>query len=342
MEVIRTGHADYGTPIEATATVEDVMKTAAPGSLTSAALSEVESQSSAAKDREVAAVIAIFAMDIGWVNLMPTLGLPAILGAVALQGAVVADSNGCGHFEFAHNAAIFMWVFANAMWMVSEYIWDEDRPEGFLAYVPSLANLDRSLFPDILNVASVIMWTTCISLMVFYVYALPIASKCRTHFALPLPIYRDLFILPWLVSDSCWILCNRAMALGKDPSQLVTLGTGFGILALVLVADATRRYWVIGKPTEVAHCLAELLWVFGNVAWFVVDMRMEETPEMRNAFCAVFVIGLLLIIALSMSERRMKPKKPVFKTPLSLGAFPGERTYLLQSPAPGADASLLL
>eukprot|EP00929_Paragymnodinium_shiwhaense_P016343 TRINITY_DN124639_c0_g1_i1.p1 TRINITY_DN124639_c0_g1~~TRINITY_DN124639_c0_g1_i1.p1 ORF type:complete len:354 (+),score=71.88 TRINITY_DN124639_c0_g1_i1:115-1176(+) len=348
---MRAGHSGYGSPAEAELTLEESQKVLSTDDVTNASSTALE-PSAAAKDREIAAVIAIFAMDIGWVNLMPSVGLPAILGAVALQGSVVADSAGCGSFELVHNAVVFLWVLANAIWMMSEYIWDEDRPEGFLANMPGLSHLDRSMFPDILTISSVIMWATCFGLMLFYASALNNANASRSRqmsvgqkypSAVPLPIYRDLFILPWLLSDSCWILCNRCMALGRDAGGLVTLGTVFGVISLVLLGDATRRYWLLAKHGEVGHCTAEFLWVAGNVGWFVVDMRMEETAEIRYAFCGMFTLGLFLVIVLSMYERRSKPKRPVYKTPVTLGAYPGERRYLLEGPGSSkAEPGLLL
>jgi hypothetical protein len=277
--------------------------------------SKHEGASEASSPKESAAMIAVFAMDIGWVSLCPTVGLPATAFAMFLQASVVSDAIHAGGFELAHSLTVFMWVVGNAVWMCCEFLWDEERPEGVLANFPSLASLDRAYFPDLLGVSSIITWITAFSLAGFYAnqtlaawprrkfglegLGFPNFHREDNAFGVPLHIYQDIFVLPWILSDSCWLVCNRRYALGLEPGLVSPIGLILGVAAVGLVTDALRRYAAVGRFREALQCSAELLWVGGNLAWFSADMRNEETAAARNLFTAMFVVGLCIVVGLA-------------------------------------------
>jgi len=289
-------------------------------------------------------MMAIFAMDIGWVSIAPVIGLPATLVALVCQTAIVAMSRDCERFEVAHSVAILLWVMSNAVWMFSEYLWDEARPEGVLALFPSLSYLDKAYFPSCLLVASVIMWATVTALGIFYAFLLLSPRSRRSlgwtsvpdednAFGIPLHIYRELFVLPWLISDSCWILCNRREAMSVGFGYLAPVGVVFGIFASFVIGDAMFRFSKNGRRIEAMQCAAELLWVGGNTSWYDADMNGWENTQSRACFCLAFTVGLYLTW-LSSRDPVVSDSQPFFR---ESGAST-EKVRLLQKSCTGENS----
>lgn len=304
------------------------------------------------KNREAAAMISVFTMDISWVALLPVAGLSATVAAVALQTSVVLASVHGDHFDLMQNVTILLWILSNAPWMFSEFLWDEARPEGVLGYVPGLGSLDKAAFPDWLLFAGTVCWVAVAALSLFYVNHLvvprlqqaPVAlcfdtsTEGEIAFSLPLRVYREFFVLPWLISDACWILCNRNAALGSSAGWLGPVGVAFGFLAIVIASDATRRYAAMLKTRDAALCMAELLWVTGNVAWMFADLTDAENFATRGCFSALFFFGLYLSVWLALTDDDNIPVFNNWFIPFS--AVP-EQAWLLRDVAKG-DQTLQL
>jgi len=274
-----------------------------------------------AKGWEAAAMVAVFTMDLGWVALQPVVGLPATLAAIFLQTSVVFASLHGDRFDLMQNVTVLLWVLSNAVWMFSEFLWDEARPEGVLALVPGLQSLDKAAFPIWLAVGGVLIWTAAIVPAIFYANHFTVqqlqrgsghtcfttCSDGNTALGMPLRIYRELFVLPWLISDACWMFCNRQSALGLSPGLFGPVGVAFGVAAIAISTDATLRYVSMLQIRDAALCAAELLWVSGNVAWMAADLHGAETVAARACFGAMFAAGLSVALWLAFTEDDSTP-----------------------------------
>eukprot|EP00927_Polykrikos_kofoidii_P036652 TRINITY_DN30938_c0_g1_i1.p1 TRINITY_DN30938_c0_g1~~TRINITY_DN30938_c0_g1_i1.p1 ORF type:complete len:358 (-),score=47.27 TRINITY_DN30938_c0_g1_i1:23-1096(-) len=300
---------------------------------------------------EVGALLSLFAMDIGWVMLWPTVALVGSFSAFALYLRIVTSSaRGYEHrpCDFAHNLAVFGWVVGNTVWMCSEFLWDDDRPEGFADIIQGLkafTEKNKALFPTVLLVSAIVMWTTSVVLAGFYakmLHKLWRPRRCRNVVSTGVnsalgdidirrnqgygsavfctPPVRDeastaprsspsgaceeFFLLPWLLSDSCWLTSCLRSTVADGVGFWAVAAAIFGFVAIVLAVDEVRCRVAARRWCDAVRGFAELLWLAGNVAWFVTDTRGPETFEERCTFGALFSTGFCFVTCAAIVEAR--------------------------------------
>merc|ERR1712187_507828 len=104
-----------------------------------------------------------------------------------------------------------------------------------------------------MRVMNVILWGTCVALVVSYIIfewhrrahgwqhlnAPKSVSKIEgvdrdVIPGLPLRVYREAFILPWVVKDASWSMCNyQSMIGGKSGIWLYVIGVAGAVAILV-------------------------------------------------------------------------------------------------------------
>lgn len=275
-------------------------------------------------------------LDVGWISRLPSIGLPALVLGFVVQLVAIAKARHHETFRLFHQLALFMWLLGNSSWMCGEYVWDEDEPAGFLGKIAFTVRLSqqRSLYPVFIGIGVTLMCVAVLGLAVCYCAAG--ASKLfrlRSHTYLlrrpwaaadvlqeeaclgqadpgdangvhacgiPLPLYCELFILPWLLSDICWELSNLT---DLDEVQLGELGTAAPVIislaaaaAIILSVDAARRQAIAYGLARGLLGLSDVFWVAGNITWALEDVLSDNGVEAaRLCALALFGLGLALI-----------------------------------------------
>lgn len=256
---------------------------------------------------EFTVMVALFVMDIAWVARFPLVGIMASVGALYLQGLLVQGAcQGTAPNTIFHYV-ILVWTIGNISWMCSEYMWEDQEPAGMLKIIPSVFDAGKSLwFPRMLWFSSMVLIVNSLALSIFY--ASQLASQQRRQvrrefrgersvFSVPSIMYHDLYVFPWLLSDSCWVLANHSALLG-EPSRLLSLcGILLGFCALAICGGEIQRQAPSLQWSEVSHRAAEFLWVLGNVLWFLADALDVDNASTRCVVIVTFVVGLLLFVA---------------------------------------------
>mmetsp|Transcript_66852 Transcript_66852/g.185135 ORF Transcript_66852/g.185135 Transcript_66852/m.185135 type:complete len:341 (-) Transcript_66852:122-1144(-) len=296
-------------------------------------------------DYEDALVFALVLHDVGWVTMRPEVGIPALAVGFGLQTRILLHSCGEMGLDFANQMAIFCWLIGNNIWSMSEFIWEEPKPAGFLSAIDALAELDKRWYSSLMRVANVIMLAVCLSLLAVYSVRWVFLS-CRRYRrrspareeelfhasssdllvtregnnpneivtplpCLPMRIYQELFIIPWLVMDTIWVHINYRSTL-EDAAMRgawLPIGAAAGTVAIALQTDSLRRNARSGLSdwTDLAVSLAELLWVLGNLVWMLEDLLTENGyfPGWCVAV-ALFISGdLLTVSAMMISQSRV-------------------------------------
>mmetsp|Transcript_98281 Transcript_98281/g.306023 ORF Transcript_98281/g.306023 Transcript_98281/m.306023 type:complete len:335 (-) Transcript_98281:67-1071(-) len=282
-------------------------------------------------DYDEALLFALVLHDIGWITKRPGIGMPALVVGFALQARILLRSRGEAVLDVANQTAIFFWLIGTNIWTVSEFLWEEGTPAGFLREVDVLANLDRGWYPRAMGAANAVMWGVCLSLTAVYLvhWASLSCSRRRGQArmvqgtaplvlpggaseaagvdvdaeplpCLPVRIYQELFIVPWLIMDTIWQHINYRSTIGKPArGPWLPLGAAAGALAVTLQCEGLRWGARSGslKGGDAASSLGELLWVLGNVVWMLEDLLVEGGyfPG-RCAAVALFAAGDALAV----------------------------------------------
>lgn len=283
------------------------------------------------------ALVSIFLMDIGWVSSAPSIALPTLVLALVFQAALCwRTARHCG-FEMAHVLALLAWIIGNGFWMCGELIWDSSKPKGILSSLDFIARAHADLYPPSLCICAVILWTTAAGLLLSYVFlsgaltggaslppgddeeGTPTTRHKEQHMLggalretqpqhlhrVPLSVYSNLFMLPWLIMDAVWVVCNYNMLVNKSVTCILTLvGVVAGLVSLLLTFQSMAKFRQIGRQSEAIQSGAEGLWVLGNMVWFLSDVwdhwfgirpNDAEKPPIYLAI-AIFWVGLALTL----------------------------------------------
>jgi len=268
-------------------------------------------------------VFVLLLHDVGWITMRPEVGLPALVIGFYLQTCILLRSCGEPGVELANEMAVLFWLVGNNIWTACEYIWEDSKPVGFLSGIKGLSHLERHWYTRLMRVANVIMLGVCVYLLMVYLvrWALfscrrdagnstlePLFVSVEGHAGddvgplpcLPMRVYQEFFIVPWLVMDTGWEYINYRSTLGKHVSRpLLVMSTTAGALAIAVQCDSLRRTWRsgVGGPSEVSIGAAELLWVLGNIVWMLEDVLLESGCfSGRCTSVALFIAGAILAI----------------------------------------------
>jgi len=115
---------------------------------------------------------------------------------------------------------------------------------------------------------------------------------------LKMHVYQEFFTLPWILMDTGWAVSNLMDTLKiKHHSAVLPFNIYAGIIAIAIEADCFRRRVSAREHREAASCLAELLWVAGNLVWMSEDLITGDTCTIARAVAlGLFVIGAVTTI----------------------------------------------
>mmetsp|Transcript_37990 Transcript_37990/g.100481 ORF Transcript_37990/g.100481 Transcript_37990/m.100481 type:complete len:330 (+) Transcript_37990:156-1145(+) len=295
-------------------------------------------ESHAAHILSLIVVLAAITADIGWVLTVPAVGVPFMLAALAAQVGMLCVMRRKGECIGAYDWALSFWIFGSSVWMFSEYLWDSglhvaafaDRLTGdAISMWPSMRHgqdfhsLDvafqadilqnQKLYPAAMGMACLTLWITFATLIVFMMVewvlrqraGKPKEPRCEdTVFGMPMDVYCDIWFLPWLLMEACWVLNNLQMVLHMKVRPVFWFGVAGGLVALVLCADCVRRYVERRRHNEAVLCSAHLAWSAGNLAWYVFDVERADGWETAQvAPVALFVIALACLALSSLMDK---------------------------------------
>lgn len=278
-------------------------------------------------DWQDAAILAFVSHDLFWITRTPSLGVPAVLACVGLQAGITVSRIQAGGFGLANEFAVLIWLLGGVTWTCSEFLWDGHAPAGFLKDSRALVGLDKAYYyPITMTLAVVLMAAGAVALVVIHLtrWALfvrqerkkavqaevltrplmqcdPPLTEASTEIpgpvrCLPLPIYAELFLLPWIFMDTSWALAN-VLDLWKipQPAGLFWFTSFVGYAAIIIQADCIRRMWAAKQRRDAIIGAAEWLWVAGNIVWLTEDMLTDDncTPA-KHAAAGIFAFGVLL------------------------------------------------
>lgn len=278
-------------------------------------------------------VLSAVSADIVWVMAYPEMGVPCMLMALAAQVCVLLVKRGAKDSKDRiepYDWALTCWIFGSSMWMFSEYMWDSDLDVAAFAdrvTGKEFHDLDvafkadvlqnRQLYPKIMGVSCFTLWTTLLSLVGFMM----VEHAARRWWAdeakveasssaagrdcdedivcgMPMHIYEELWFMPWLFMESCWVLNDTQMVMHLKMRPCFWFGVTGGILAMLMCGDCVRRYMDRKQHREAVLCAAHLAWVGGNLVWYVLDV--EEMGDLglllELAPVSLFVTALLCLL----------------------------------------------
>eukprot|EP00403_Amphidinium_massartii_P012068 CAMPEP_0178426156 /NCGR_PEP_ID=MMETSP0689_2-20121128/29093_1 /TAXON_ID=160604 /ORGANISM="Amphidinium massartii, Strain CS-259" /LENGTH=267 /DNA_ID=CAMNT_0020047841 /DNA_START=44 /DNA_END=843 /DNA_ORIENTATION=- len=236
--------------------------------------------------------------DTGWVCRWPVLSLSSIILGICLQTSV-AWAN-CRFFgpHAVNQCCILLWLLGNLLWTWGELMWDDDEPVGILGHISFLESLDHSWYLPVMVGANCLMLPTCIFILTFYMLRF-VSRPCLWSGneddgispadlayvltpCLPLHVYYELFIVPWLLMDSSWGFMNLLDLRWKhQATPVLVFSVLAGVVAVSLQCDCLRRQFRGGQHSwrDITMVAAELAWVTGNIVWMVGDETLEEANQ---------------------------------------------------------------
>mmetsp|Transcript_129655 Transcript_129655/g.347724 ORF Transcript_129655/g.347724 Transcript_129655/m.347724 type:complete len:308 (-) Transcript_129655:81-1004(-) len=259
-----------------------------------------------AQDRIVAESVAVWALmlyDFGWCARWPTTAFLGGVLAMAMQLQLVASKRGEG-VSFVNQLAMMVWLAGNLIWGSAELLWDDDPSAGWLADVRWLHGTSRYYIPA-MGAACLLMLPTMALLCGFYLVRWARVRSCEEPYVclqcLPTSVYEEIFIVPWLVMDSLWGLMDLVQLLRPEVEihPLFGVSIAAGLVSITVQVDCLRRQAQLCVWQHAGVCLAELLWVAGNLMWLIMDYR----DVVFEALC-LFLLAAVLAVASSLPRLR--------------------------------------
>lgn len=272
-------------------------------------------------------VFAALVLDIGWVLMMPSIGIPAMFVAIIAQAAtmvsIMQTEKVCAPYEWA----LTFWILGGAAWMMSEYMFDDGgHPAGFLSTMDVLEGIDVAYYAPCMFVASLTLWATFASLMLFFTYkafqtggtrrqrrnagngdttaeGAPESERGNTRSGIPkdlaggipIEVYKDLWFAPWLFMESCWVLCNLRMLRNEKLHLWFHLSVFGGLVAIALCVDCVQRHLARNRYEDAALSAAYTMWVSGNLVWSIYDIQGISTSWSQASAVCFFSFGLACV-----------------------------------------------
>eukprot|EP00930_Biecheleria_cincta_P102818 TRINITY_DN9464_c0_g1_i1.p1 TRINITY_DN9464_c0_g1~~TRINITY_DN9464_c0_g1_i1.p1 ORF type:complete len:298 (-),score=42.67 TRINITY_DN9464_c0_g1_i1:104-997(-) len=245
-------------------------------------------------------LLSWLAKDFAWVLLLPPLGFPAALLAILLEYYSVRLAwQGGAWTERAPGVASVFWLTGNAIWMASEFLWDDEDGEHWFPwqFVP-LRKPDQQLKMAGVRVAAFFFAAGLASFVPLLLYCRQqqMASNGNPQEEeehngkagelvwgfFPPGAYSELFLAPWILKDLFW-----AYKL-SIPAMVA------GVAAAVLILDSYRRF---ASPL----CIIELVWVIANSIWLYGELREHSSSAIREITASLLALGFVMATVLSLT-----------------------------------------
>lgn len=244
-------------------------------------------------------LLSWLAKDFAWVLLLPRLGFPTALLAIFLEHYSVRLAWKWSTWsERAPGIAGVFWLTGNAIWMTSEFLWDDEDGKHWFSWqsVPlATPNQNFKMAGTHVAVCFFVAGLASFSLLLLDVRQ-QMASignpqeedqKGKTEELVwgfvPSGTYRELFIAPWILKDLFWALKSTAPAMFA------------AVAAALLVLDGYRRFGSV-------LCIVELTWVIANTIWLYGELREDGSSLIREISAGCITLGAvatLLILLIS-------------------------------------------
>eukprot|EP00930_Biecheleria_cincta_P102820 TRINITY_DN9464_c0_g2_i2.p1 TRINITY_DN9464_c0_g2~~TRINITY_DN9464_c0_g2_i2.p1 ORF type:complete len:728 (-),score=117.71 TRINITY_DN9464_c0_g2_i2:50-2152(-) len=238
------------------------------------------------------------AKDFAWVLLLPPLGFPAALLAIFLEIYSVRLAWQWGTWiERAPGVATICWLTGNAIWMASEFLWDDEDGEHWFPWqsVP-LRTPDEKLKMAGVRMAAFffVAGLACFLLLLLDLTQQGMPSNDNPQDEehngkteeliwgfFPPGAYSELFMAPWLFKELFWTyeICTPAMVAA--------------VAAAVLILDSYRRF---RSPL----CIVELVWVIANSIWIYGELRERSSSAIREISAGLLALGFVMAAVLSL------------------------------------------
>lgn len=232
--------------------------------------------------------------DFGWVLVIPPFCLPALSVAVVFSSYLLCIHWVTGErLEIVHTLIEFLWLVGNGIWLFSEMLFDDSDPHLPWRLKP-LAGAHPFNYLTGTRYATVSLSMGLALYVTWYLYlfvqhcrgASEWASETLVWGWIPEKSYPRFFIGFWICKDLIWL------------HEHFRLGLVCGIIALVLVADATRRNW--DNLTMRCILIVEILWIFANIGWLTEEVPLHESMfPTRLAVAAVLLFSIALMVPFS-------------------------------------------
>lgn len=229
--------------------------------------------------------------DLGWVLLCAPLTFPAAL--VAILAEVWCLTTSCRKVStgtLVHDVAKLLWLLGNTAWVAVDLLYAQNRAVALPWHGGSLLAADEGWYQAGSRVATCLWLAGLVLLLVYYAAAAvkiyravegtPPSTERAAFGVLPLALYTDLFIGPWIMKDLFW---NWENAIATQVC---------GAIVLLLVLDYARR-------THSLHFVAEALWVCGNICWAWTELIVQEGGPLRFVASGCLTGGLVVLLVAS-------------------------------------------
>lgn len=197
--------------------------------------------------------LALLVHDFSWITLRPEIGIPAMtIGLFGGTYLTVSSWRARSPDLYCH-ASLLFWLVGNVIWTMSEYIWDEGYPVGFLSEIDFFTALSPSLYPVMMYVALSVQTTTSVGLIGYYVTRWARWKRQRAAYqsqtSEPLvPEGSRGFLRYWM----CAGMCSASLADGVSPAEAYVL---FPWLSLRMYYELFTLPWI----------LMDTLWSYSNL-----------------------------------------------------------------------------
>eukprot|EP00933_Yihiella_yeosuensis_P061422 TRINITY_DN64222_c0_g1_i1.p1 TRINITY_DN64222_c0_g1~~TRINITY_DN64222_c0_g1_i1.p1 ORF type:complete len:306 (-),score=38.11 TRINITY_DN64222_c0_g1_i1:116-1033(-) len=257
--------------------------------------------------------------DCMWVLYVPILSWAAFVASLGLEIASIARRWSMNPWVLRGNSSVAVfWLSGNAIWMSSNFLFEDpspgavllgfDRPllghsesgsSTFLLVARFMFFLAISTYLLIRCAAVQMTWKSSggnMSRMALWIFS---GGSVIDADAILTNLYMDAWIGAWVLKDLFWTY------------GLFVPGFLSAVLAMTLIGRSFRR----SKSQLVG---AEMLWLIGNIIWFVAEVRFDDParwPHLVSALlyfvtASIYVLGLTNGIGGGESRRHEEMTKP--------------------------------
>mmetsp|Transcript_137924 Transcript_137924/g.384644 ORF Transcript_137924/g.384644 Transcript_137924/m.384644 type:complete len:311 (-) Transcript_137924:120-1052(-) len=286
---------------------------------------------------ELLGILCWLLKDLGWVLLCPAVAFPAGFAALCLETYSITALGGVETVaEFTHRLAVLLWLIGNAVWMVSELLFEPSVETGhrFPWFQKPMLGVRPDASNSLLHVAEGILAMGLSVLLVLYAWgALTLLQGDRRRPDQPeqkgqtgaqaklgdaateqagadwqpplvaglvtVRVYQWVFIGPWLAKDFFWTF------------EWLNCALIFGFVVVAVIIDCIRRF---GSVVFVA----ELMWAVSNIIWIYGELGLKDASHRPRVLAAAVLVAdcLLMMFAIHRAYRRPGSKDPTEDSPL--------------------------
>lgn len=245
--------------------------------------------------------------DASWSLLFLPTALPAAIAALVLEARILIMTPRSKQALLVHEAALLLWLLANAIWMVDEFLFDDG------IHMPwrqrTLWPAGHSAYSCLTPWAQAFFALGTAILFGYYMYCgvciclEPESERDRRStqnlvFGRVTPeVYHYSFIGPWMMKDFFWTY------------ELFWPSMACAALVLIILIDVLRRFPALETAIELA-------WVVGAVIWLCAELPLDDQYLLpRYAAGSVYLSALIVLVVKAMRESTAAERTPLTCSP---------------------------